>query len=171
MHTTIEFLLHHGYVLLLGWVFAEQVGVPLPSMPLLLAAGALAGTGRMSLFAALFCVMLAAVAADSIWYQMGLRKGIAYLYGYGCIVCAVKEQHGYRRLWLDRLVEVIEVDAAAYVYDKFGNAGNEWWQRTQPGLIVQDGVPIERWCVEHNGLDVMGVGGTVQEFFDESASL
>ena len=79
MHTTIEFLLRHGYVLLLGWVFAEQLGLPLPSMPLLLAAGALAGRGHMSFFASLFYVMLAAVAADAIWYQLGRRKGIRIL--------------------------------------------------------------------------------------------
>jgi membrane protein DedA with SNARE-associated domain len=79
MHRTLEFLLHHGYVVLLGWVFAEQIGLPLPSMPLLLAAGALAGTGHLSFFASLFYVMLAAVAADSIWYLLGRRKGIRIL--------------------------------------------------------------------------------------------
>jgi len=79
MHRTLEFLLHHGYALLLGWVFAEQVGLPVPSMPLLLAAGALAGTGRLSFFASLFYVMLAAVAADFMWYQLGRRKGIKIL--------------------------------------------------------------------------------------------
>ncbi len=79
MHRTLEFLLHHGYLVLLGWVFAEQVGLPLPAMPLLLAAGALAGTGRLSFFASLLCVMLAALAADSIWYQLGRRKGIRIL--------------------------------------------------------------------------------------------
>ena len=79
MHRTLEFLLHHGYLLLLGWVFAEQIGLPLPSMPLLLAAGALAGTGRLNFFASLFYVILAAVTADSIWYQLGRRKGIRIL--------------------------------------------------------------------------------------------
>jgi membrane protein DedA with SNARE-associated domain len=79
MHSTIEFLLHHGYLLLLGWVFAEQVGLPLPSMPLLLAAGALAGTGHLNFLSSLFYVVLAAVAADSIWYQLGRRKGIKIL--------------------------------------------------------------------------------------------
>jgi membrane protein DedA with SNARE-associated domain len=79
MHRTLEFLLHHGYVVLFGWVFAEQVGLPVPAMPLLLAAGALAGTGHLSFFASLFCVMLAAVTADSIWYQLGRRKGIKIL--------------------------------------------------------------------------------------------
>jgi len=79
MHRTLEFLLHHGYVVLLGWVFAEQIGLPIPSMPLLLAAGALAGTGHLSFFASLFYVMFAAVTADSIWYQLGRRKGIKIL--------------------------------------------------------------------------------------------
>src|SRR5689334_25174086 len=79
MHRTLEFLLHHGYVLLLGWVFAEQIGLPLPSMPLLLAAGALAGTGRLNFLVSLFYVILAAVTADSIWYQLGRIKGIRIL--------------------------------------------------------------------------------------------
>ena len=79
MHRTVEFLLHHGYTLLLGWVFAEQIGLPVPSMPLLLAAGALAGTGHLSLFASLVYVVFAAVAADSIWYYLGRRKGIRVL--------------------------------------------------------------------------------------------
>jgi len=79
MHRTFEFLLHHGYVVLLGWVFAEQIGLPLPSMPLLLAAGALAGTGNLSFFASLFYVILGAVAADFLWYQLGRRKGIRIL--------------------------------------------------------------------------------------------
>ena len=79
MHRAFEFLLHHGYVVLLAWVFAEQIGLPLPSMPLLLAAGALAGSRNLSFFASLFYVVLAAVAADSIWYQLGRRKGIRIL--------------------------------------------------------------------------------------------
>lgn len=79
MHRTIEFLLHHGYVVLLVWVFAEQTGVPVPSIPLLLAAGALAGSGQLNLFASLFLVTFAAVAADSLWYQLGRRKGIRIL--------------------------------------------------------------------------------------------
>jgi membrane protein DedA with SNARE-associated domain len=79
MHRTVEFLLHHGYTLLLAWVFAEQIGLPLPSMPLLLAAGALAGTAHLSFFASLLYAVLAAVAADSIWYYLGRRKGIRVL--------------------------------------------------------------------------------------------
>src|SRR5271170_8216979 len=79
MHSTLEFLLRHGYVVLLGWVFAEQMGLPVPSLPLLLTAGALAGTGRLNFFVALFFCLLGAVAADSIWYTLGRLKGIKIL--------------------------------------------------------------------------------------------
>jgi membrane protein DedA with SNARE-associated domain len=79
MHRTIEFLFHHGYTVVLGWVFLEQAGVPIPSIPLLLAAGALAGAGRMNFALALLCCMVAAVLADSIWYHLGRTKGIKVL--------------------------------------------------------------------------------------------
>ncbi|HKV25907.1 MAG TPA: VTT domain-containing protein [Candidatus Acidoferrum sp.] len=79
MHRTLEFLLHHGYIVLLAWVFAEQSGLPIPSIPLLLAAGALAGSHQLNLFFSLFIVTLAAVSADSLWYQLGRRKGIKIL--------------------------------------------------------------------------------------------
>jgi membrane protein DedA with SNARE-associated domain/rhodanese-related sulfurtransferase len=79
MHSMLEFIVRHGYVVLLAWVFAEQGGLPLPSIPLLLAAGTLAGSGRLSLAFALFCCLAGAVAADTIWYQLGRIKGIKVL--------------------------------------------------------------------------------------------
>jgi membrane protein DedA with SNARE-associated domain len=48
-------------------------------VPLLLAAGALAGAGRLSFFASLFFCVLAALAADTIWFQLGRLKGIRIL--------------------------------------------------------------------------------------------
>ena len=79
MHSTLDFLLRHGYVVLLAWVFGEQIGLPVPSLPLLLAAGALAGTHRLNFFFSLFLCVLSAVAADSIWYALGRIKGIKVL--------------------------------------------------------------------------------------------
>ena len=79
MHRTLEFLIKHGYVVVLVWVFAEQLGVPVPSLPVLLAAGALAGAGRLSFWASLGLVALASLCADSIWYLLGKIKGIRIL--------------------------------------------------------------------------------------------
>lgn len=79
MHGILEFLFRHGYLVLLAWVFGEQAGLPLPSIPLLLAAGALAGMGRLSFAVCLLACLLAAMAADTIWYQLGRTKGIRIL--------------------------------------------------------------------------------------------
>src|SRR6202008_4625456 len=79
MHSTFEFLFKHGYVVLLAWVFAEQPALPIPSLPVVLAAGALAGTGHLSFWASLFFVAIAALSADSFWYALGRIKGIRIL--------------------------------------------------------------------------------------------
>jgi len=79
MTETLEFVLRHGYMLVFAWVFAEQAGLPIPSAPLLLAAGALAGTHRMVLGEAIGFAVLGAVVADSMWYEIGHRKGIRVL--------------------------------------------------------------------------------------------
>src|SRR6201993_4577765 len=79
MHVILESLLHHGYLLLAAWVFLEQVGLPVPSFPILLAAGALSGMGRMNFVTALFLGVLSTVTADTIWYQLGRHKGIKVL--------------------------------------------------------------------------------------------
>ena len=79
MQKSLDFLVQHGYVLLLGWVFAEQIGLPLPSIPLLLAAGALAGSHRLNLFVALGCALVGSVLADVIWFYLGRFRGIRVL--------------------------------------------------------------------------------------------
>ena len=79
MHSAFEFLVRHGYIVLLCWVFVEQMGVPIPTIPLLLAAGALAGTARLNFLGAMLLCIFAAVCADSIWYAMGRTKGIRVL--------------------------------------------------------------------------------------------
>jgi membrane protein DedA with SNARE-associated domain len=79
MHSVLEFLLHHGYAVLLIWVFAEQLGLPVPSLPILLAAGALAGSGKFNFAGSIFLSVFAAVVADSVWYALGRVRGIKVL--------------------------------------------------------------------------------------------
>jgi membrane protein DedA with SNARE-associated domain/rhodanese-related sulfurtransferase len=75
MNETLEFLVHHGAAVLFAAVFIEQMGVPLPAMPWLLAAGALAGTGKMSGVVALSAATFGSVVADLIWFYLGRRYG------------------------------------------------------------------------------------------------
>jgi len=79
MHQTIEFVLRHGYALLFFWILAEQGALPLPSIPLLLASGALSRDGRMNPIAVVGLGMTASLLADSIWFQLGRHRGSAVL--------------------------------------------------------------------------------------------
>jgi len=79
MHSLLQSVVRPSYVVLFGLVFAEQIGLPIPSGPVLMAAGALAGAGRLSLPAAILVAMLAAMAADAIWYTLGWFRGHAIL--------------------------------------------------------------------------------------------
>lgn len=71
----VSFVENHGYLLLFLWVLIEQSALPLPSIPLLLAAGALIRSGRLSGSLAIFCCIAAALIADTIWFQLGRRRG------------------------------------------------------------------------------------------------
>lgn len=79
MTGTLEFLLRHGYSVLLAVVFAEQIGLPFPATPFLLAAGALAGRGHMSFWLCLVFSSVCAVLADALWFVLGRKKGISVL--------------------------------------------------------------------------------------------
>jgi membrane protein DedA with SNARE-associated domain len=72
---TVAFVEKHRYALLFWWVLAEQSAIPLPSAPLLLAAGALIRAGRLYTLPAMACCVIAAVIADTIWFQLGRRRG------------------------------------------------------------------------------------------------
>ena len=79
MPETIQFLITHGYTILFAWVLAEQAGLPLPAAPLLLAAGALGGTGHMDMRIACAVATVAALLGDVLWYEIGRRKGAKVL--------------------------------------------------------------------------------------------
>ena len=79
MAEVLEFLLRHGYWVVFAFVLAEQLGLPLPSTPVLLAVGALAGLGRISFWQAFALGILASLIGDSLWYWMGRQRGYAVL--------------------------------------------------------------------------------------------
>ena len=75
MHNTMDFLLRHGYIVIFVAVFIEQIGLPIPSGPALLAAGALAGSHRLNLGPALALAVAASLICDSLWFALGRRRG------------------------------------------------------------------------------------------------
>ena len=79
MNDLLQFVVRHGYTLVFAWVFIEQAGLPIPSAPLLLAVGALAGTRQMNLGLAMTLAVVAALVSDATWYGLGRRNGVRVL--------------------------------------------------------------------------------------------
>jgi len=84
-------------------LFGLRLGArTLPSAPVVIAAGALAGTGRIGLGEALAVILVAALLADSLWYMLGKRYGARVL-GFLCRVslepdsCVRNTQEGFAR--------------------------------------------------------------------------
>ncbi len=75
METLTSLLAQYGLALVFASAFIEQIGAPIPAIPLLIVAGALAADGRLdalSVFAAAFAGCL---AGDILWYAAGRRWG------------------------------------------------------------------------------------------------
>ncbi len=70
-----QFLIRHGGQVVFWVIFAEQMGLPVPGIPVLIAAGALAGTGKMSLASALGLPVVASLGADYLWFYLGRNRG------------------------------------------------------------------------------------------------
>jgi len=70
-----QFLLDHGTPVLFGIMLLGQAGLPLPAIPWLLAAGALATVGKLNPIAAIAVSVLACLIADSAWFYIGRRNG------------------------------------------------------------------------------------------------
>lgn len=83
MSSLAHFLAQHGYAVVFAFVLVEQIGLPVPAVPMLLAAGAFAGQGRISLSLAIVTAVCAAVAGDLFWYTLGRRNGRSVL-GWVC---------------------------------------------------------------------------------------
>lgn len=67
--------LRHAYSVMFGWVLVEQAGLPVPSVPLMLAAGTMSAAHKVHLALLLLLILLACLVADSMWYWLGRRFG------------------------------------------------------------------------------------------------
>src|ERR1700689_1512750 len=84
MNAIVQLLVKHGYSVLFASVFARQMCLPVPAILFLIAAGALAGAGRMTLAVALGLAIIACLLADMVWYEAGRRWGdqiLHFIYG------------------------------------------------------------------------------------------
>ena len=79
MSQTSQFLASHSGSVLFIAMFAEQIGLPLPAAPLLVAAGALAADGVVNPVTALTITLVACLLPDLLWFGVGRRGGNGFL--------------------------------------------------------------------------------------------
>jgi membrane protein DedA with SNARE-associated domain/rhodanese-related sulfurtransferase len=65
----------HGYWVVLAVAFVDQFGTPVPAIAILLAAGAVAGKGQLSLAGIVAAAWAGTVAGDAVLYQGGRWRG------------------------------------------------------------------------------------------------
>lgn len=75
MAELIEVLIQYGALVVFLNVFAEQLGAPIPALPTLIVAGALARDGRLSLTPLVLAALAGSLIADTIWFLLGRRHG------------------------------------------------------------------------------------------------
>ena len=141
-------LLTYGYVLIFGWVLLEQIGLPLPATPVLLAAGALSATEHMNFATALLAGVVACLVADVSWFLFGRRYGHVVL----------------------RLLCKFSLESTVCVrrtHDSFGKRGpyTLLFAKFVPGLSIiappvagQTGMSLARFLLFDSGGSVIWVG-------------
>ena len=77
----LPWLERYSVIILPTLTVAEQLGVPLPAVPALLATGALAATGRVNLWLVIAAIVIGALPVDLAWHELGRRRGAQVLSG------------------------------------------------------------------------------------------
>ena len=120
--TLISLFARYGYLLIFGAVLLENAGVPSPGHTVMLAGGAFAQQGHLSLPLAIATGALAAILGDNIGYVVGHRGGRALLLKYGHRFLVTPEtvqkaelffeRHGPKAVFLARFVTGLQTVGA-----------------------------------------------------------
>lgn len=74
-HQIIALIAEYGLLLVFLNVLVEQAGVPVPAVPTMVVAGALAANGKLALAGVVLAAVLACLLSDLVWYWAGRRFG------------------------------------------------------------------------------------------------
>jgi membrane protein DedA with SNARE-associated domain/rhodanese-related sulfurtransferase len=153
MNEILNLLVRHGIAILLAVEFIEQVGIPLPAAPWLLAAGALIGVGKMNWWMALSAAALGSLLGDLIWFFLGRYYGNRVL-GLLCRIslepdsCARRTQNLFTRYGMPGLIVAKFIPGLGTLAPPLaGNSGV-----TTARFIFFDGVS----SVLHGGCFILG---------------
>jgi undecaprenyl-diphosphatase len=174
----IEHLLaSYGYLALLGLVFLESLGVPLPGETALLTAAALSATGRLAFPGVLVAAATGAIAGDACGYWIGRLGGLRLLQRYGRLVRLDDrklekgrrffQRHGGKTVFLGRFVAILRTTAALLAgvscmpylrFTLFNAAGGICWTALVGTLGYGFGRnlrAVERWIAQAGAMAVL----------------
>jgi membrane protein DedA with SNARE-associated domain/rhodanese-related sulfurtransferase len=122
MNETVQFIAQHGYWLLIAAVLGKQACLPIPTTLFVLAAGALAHSGRLSLYFVIGLSVMTFLLADLAWYEAGRRSGervLHFVYGFSRDpeasvkrATAAFASHGLKTLLVSKFVFGLDAIAA-----------------------------------------------------------
>lgn len=78
-HTIVALIAEYGLLLVFINVLVEQAGVPVPAVPTLVVAGALASIGKLPIGAVVLVALIACLISDLAWYWAGRHFGAAVM--------------------------------------------------------------------------------------------
>lgn len=79
MNPHVQDIIRHGYVWLFLAALLERLGLPLLVTPVMVAAGAVAGIGDLSLVGIILVAVVASEIGDLVWYELGRLQGSSVL--------------------------------------------------------------------------------------------
>jgi undecaprenyl-diphosphatase len=128
----LDLFSRYGYGVVFAGVLLENAGVPVPGETVLLAGGALAHLGRLSLPVVIATALVAAIIGDNIGFLIGRRGGRALALRYGPVIGLTPgrlalfdkffERHGTKSVFIARFVTGLRVFGALLA----GGSGMPW---------------------------------------------
>lgn len=134
MSNLYTILSQYGLALVFGSVLVDQLGMPLPAMPILVVAGAMAGDGKLSLLALFAVAVAGCVIGDGAWYLAGRLFGNRVMKTLCRISltpdsCVSETQSSFERWGVNALVIAKFVPGLALIAPPLAGATRIGWPR------------------------------------------
>ncbi|HSU19685.1 MAG TPA: VTT domain-containing protein [Acidobacteriaceae bacterium] len=134
MAWVMSLFLRHAYAVMFGWVLVEQAGLPIPSVPLMLAAGTMSAAHKLHIAFLLPVVLLACLLSDSLWFWLGRRFGSRVLdllcrFSFEASTCLTRTQGSIARRGAITLLFAKFVPGLSTLASPIaGQAGVSYWE-------------------------------------------
>lgn len=147
MQELAALIVQYGLLIIFALVLLEQLGLPLPGLPALVIAGALAAGGDLSLPTLFGAAVLACLAGDLVWYAAGRRYGNRVLATLCRVslspdICVNQAQANFDRWGMGLLVVAKFIPGLSTVVPPLAGATRIGWS----AFLLFDGIGTVLWA-------------------------